>query len=179
MTVVLNLVALPIGTGGVVHKHNIVVLKIPTDKLLVETLRCVGLRLYTFATCSLWCPSELDSKRGLLDINNFEYETLLGTEFGMSKKERIMTFDSGSSHAMTLKAVDLDKDGKPIKWQVENSWGASSGHQGTIIMTDEWFDEYMFRLVVDKKYVPAKVLDVLKQKPTKLPAWDPMFTPEE
>ena len=121
----------------------------------------------------------LDSKRGLLDIANYDYEALFGTEFGMNKRERIMTYDSGSSHAMTLKAVDLDKDGKPVKWQVENSWGADSGFQGTIIMTDEWFDEYMFRLVVDKKYVPSEVLDVLKEKPTMLPAWDPMFTPEE
>lgn len=121
----------------------------------------------------------LDSKRGLLDLDNYDYESIFDVEFGMDKRERIMTFDSGSSHAMTLMAVDLDKDGKPLKWQVENSWGANSGHRGTIIMTDEWFDEYMFRLVVDKKYVPAKVLEVLKEKPTKLPAWDPMFTPEE
>ena len=121
----------------------------------------------------------LDSKRGLLDINNYDYESIFGVEFGMNKKERIMTFDSGSSHAMTLMAVDLDSNGKPVKWQVENSWGASSGHRGTIIMTDEWFNEYMFRLVVDKKYAPARVLEVLKEKPTKLPAWDPMFTPEE
>jgi bleomycin hydrolase len=46
-------------------------------------------------------------------------------------------------------------------------------------MTDKWFDEYMFRLVVDRKYVPENVMKVLKEKPTKLPAWDPMFTPEE
>ena len=90
-----------------------------------------------------------------------------------------MTFDSGSSHAMTLKAVDIDSDGNIIKWQVENSWGPTNGHFGTLIMTDEWFDEYMFRLVVNKKYVPAEVLKVLEQKPTLLPAWDPMFTPEE
>ena len=50
--------------------------------------------------------------------------------------------------------------------------GANNGH---LIMTDRWFDEYMFRLVVDKKHVPAKVLDILKQKPLPLPAWDPMF----
>ena len=121
----------------------------------------------------------LDSKRGLLDLDNYDYESIFDVEFGMDKRERIMTFDSGSSHAMTLMAVDLDKDGKPLKWQVENSWGANSGHRGTIIMTDEWFNEYMFRLVVDKKYAPARVLEVLKEKPTKLPAWDPMFTPEE
>lgn len=121
----------------------------------------------------------MDSKRGTLDLNNFDYESLMGTTFGMDKKQRIQTFASGSSHAMTLMAVDLDKDGKPRKWMVENSWGANSGYKGHLIMTDEWFDEYMFRLVVEKKYVPAKVLDILKQKPVCLPAWDPMFAPEE
>lgn len=121
----------------------------------------------------------LDSKRGTLDLKNFDYESLMGTTFGMNKKQRVQTFASGSSHAMTLMAVDLDKDGKPKKWMVENSWGAEAGYKGHLIMTDEWFDEYMFRLVVEKKYVPEKVLNVLKQKPIRLPAWDPMFAPEE
>ena len=70
-------------------------------------------------------------------------------------------------------------NGKPTKWMVENSWGATSGHNGHLIMTDEWFDEYSFRLVVDKKYVPAATLELLKQKPTLLPAWDPLFAGEE
>ena len=121
----------------------------------------------------------LDSKRGTLDLKNFDYESLMGTTFGMNKKQRVQTFASGSSHAMTLMAVDLDQDGKPKKWMVENSWGAEAGYKGHLIMTDEWFDEYMFRLVVEKKYVPEKVLNILKQKPIRLPAWDPMFAPEE
>ena len=121
----------------------------------------------------------LDSKRRTLDLKNFDYESLMGTTFGMNKKQRVQTFASGSSHAMTLMAVDLDKDGKPKKWMVENSWGAEAGYKGHLIMTDEWFDEYMFRLVVEKKYVPEKVLNILKQKPIRLPAWDPMFAPEE
>lgn len=121
----------------------------------------------------------LDSKRGTLDLKNFDYESLMGTTFGMNKKQRVQTFASGSSHAMTLMAVDLDKDGKPKKWMVENSWGAEAGYKGHLVMTDEWFNEYMFRLVVEKKYVPEKVLNILKQKPIRLPAWDPMFAPEE
>ena len=121
----------------------------------------------------------LNSKRGLLDVNNYDYESLMGTTFGMDKKERIQTFSSGSSHAMTLMAVDLDAEGRPTKWMVENSWGASSGYQGHLIMTDEWFDEYMFRLVVETKYVPADVMKLFEQKPERLPAWDPMFAPEE
>jgi len=121
----------------------------------------------------------LNSERGLLDINNYDYASLMGTSFGMNKKQRVQSFASGSSHAMTLMAVDIDKDGKPKKWMVENSWGATNGYQGHLIITDEWFNEYMFRLVVEKKYVPTKVLEILKQKPTRLPAWDPMFADEE
>ena len=97
----------------------------------------------------------------------------------MNKADRIRTFASASSHAMTLMAVDLDEQGRPKKWMVENSWGASSGHRGHLIMTDEWFDEYMFRLVVEKRFVPKKTLRLLEQKPTLLPAWDPLFAPEQ
>ena len=121
----------------------------------------------------------LDSGRGLLDIDNFDYESLMGTSFGMDKRRRVESFASGSSHAMTLMAVDLDADGKPKKWMVENSWGATNGHKGHLIMTDRWFDEDMFRRVVERKYVPQRVLDLLEQKPVRLPAWDPMFADEQ
>ena len=121
----------------------------------------------------------LNSERGLLDVNNYDYNSLMGTTFGMDKKQRIQTFASGSSHAMTLMAVDLNAAGKPTKWMVENSWGATNGYQGHLIMTDEWFDEYMFRLVVEKKFATPQVLEILKQQPTRLPAWDPMFAGEE
>ena len=123
--------------------------------------------------------TQLDSKRGLLDVNNYDFGSLMGTTFGMDKKERIQTFASMSAHAMTLMAVDLDANGKPKKWMVENSWGAASGYQGHLIMTDEWFNEYMFRLVLETKYVPKKVQDIFKQKPIQLPAWDPMFAEEK
>ena len=121
----------------------------------------------------------MDRKKGTLDIANMDYASLFRTQFPMDKKQRIQTYSSGSSHAMTLIAVDLDEAGKPRKWMVENSWGAASGYKGNLIMTDEWFDIYMFRVVVEKKYVPADVLKMLEQKPVMLPAWDPMFAPEQ
>lgn len=121
----------------------------------------------------------LNKKTGVLDVNNFDYGSLLGTDFGMNKKQRIQSFDSGSSHAMTLMAVDLDAEGKPLKWKVENSWGADYGHKGHLIMTDEWFNEYMFRVVVNRKYCTSLILETLKKKPARLPAWDPMFQGEE
>ncbi len=122
----------------------------------------------------------LDRDKGFMDMNNYDYESLFGTKFGMNKEQRVRTFASGSSHAMTLCAVDLDKDGKPLKWMVENSWGPSYGYQGNLIMTNDWFNEYMFRVVLEEKYIPANLLTMLKtQKPIMLPAWDPMFAPEQ
>lgn len=115
---------------------------------------------------------------GTLDLNNFDYESLMGITFGMNKKQRIQSFASSSSHAMTLCGVDINKNGKPLKWLLENSWGLT-GYNGYLIMTDDWFNEYMFRLVVEQKYVKKEILDLLKTESVKLPPWDPMFALEE
>ncbi|MEA3505287.1 MAG: C1 family peptidase [Bacteroidota bacterium] len=122
---------------------------------------------------------QLDRNRGVLSINNYNYGALLDVNFGMNKTERIQTFASGSSHGMTLVGVDLDKDGDVKKWLIENSWGASNGFKGHLIMTDKWYDEYMFRVVINKKYISEEVLKILDQKPVFLPPWDPMFAPEK
>ena len=121
----------------------------------------------------------VNARRSLLDIANYDYESLFGVKFTMDKKQRVQTHASGSSHAMTLIAVNVDEDGKADKWMVENSWGPDSGVHGCIVMTDEWFREYMFRVVAEKKYIPADILKMLDQKPILLPSWDPMFAPED
>ncbi|MDO4217200.1 MAG: C1 family peptidase [Bacteroidales bacterium] len=121
----------------------------------------------------------LNRDKGFMDPNNYDYASLMGTTFNMDKKQRVSTFASGSSHAMTLCAVDLDQNGNPKKWMVENSWGSSYGYQGFLIMSNDWFNEYMFRVVLEEKYIPSKTLELLKQKPIMLPAWDPMFASEE
>ena len=156
--------------------QNWVYLNLPMEKIKEMAIASIKDNTALYFSCDV--GKFLDRPRGVADLRNFDYESLMGVSFGMDKKERILTHASGSTHAMTLIAVDL-KDGKPVKWMVENSWGAASGYQGNIIMTDEWFDEYMFRLVVEKKYVPADVMAKMSQKPILLPAWDPMFAPEE
>ena len=158
--------------------HNWLYVNLPVERIKEMAIASIKDNTAMYFSCDV--GKFLDRKKGVLDIANFDYESLMGVTFGMDKKERVQTHASGSSHAMTLIAVDIcEETGKPVKWMVENSWGPSSGYQGCLIMTDEWFNEYMFRLVVEKKYVPADVLEMLEQKPTLLPAWDPMFAPEE
>ena len=156
--------------------HNWLYINLPIERIKEMAIASIKDNTAMYFSCDV--GKFANSKKGVLDINNFDYESLMGVTFGMDKKERVQTHASGSSHAMTLIAVDI-VEGKPVKWMVENSWGPASGYKGCLIMTDEWFNEYMFRLVVEKKYVPADVLEMLNQTPVQLPAWDPMFAPEE
>jgi bleomycin hydrolase len=156
--------------------HNWLYVNLPVERIKEMAIASIKDNVAMYFSCDV--GKFYSSKKGVLDLANFDYESLMGVSFGMDKKERVQTHASGSSHAMTLIAVDI-VDGKPAKWMVENSWGPSSGYKGCLIMTDEWFDEYMFRLVVEKKYVPADVLEMLNQTPVQLPAWDPMFAAEE
>ena len=158
--------------------HNWLYVNLPVERIKEMAIASIKDNTAMYFSCDV--GKFIDRKKGVLDIANFDYESLMGVTFGMDKKERVQTHASGSSHAMTLIAVDVcEETGKPVKWMVENSWGPASGYQGCLIMTDEWFNEYMFRLVVEKKYVPEDILKMLEQEPTLLPAWDPMFAPEE
>ncbi len=153
--------------------RNWTYINLPTEDIKKMAIKSIKDSTMMYFSCDV--GKFLDRDRGVLDVDNFDYESLMGTTFGMNKADRIRTYASASSHAMTLVAVDLDAQGKPVKWLVENSWGPGA-NDGHLIMTDKWFDEYMFRLVVNKKYVDAETLKILDQKPVKLPAWDPMFS---
>ena len=155
---------------------NWVYLNLPIEEVKALAIASIKDNKAMYFSCDV--GKFLLSKKGTLDINNFDYESLMGVEFPMNKEERVRSFASGSSHAMTLIAVDLDEEGNAKKWMVENSWGPQAGWKGNLIMTNEWFEEYMFRVVVNKKYFPAETLKLLEQKPIMLPSWDPMFAPE-
>ena len=158
--------------------HNWKYVNLPMDdieQMAIAALRD-GRKLYS----SYDVGKMLDRKRGYADTENYDYGSLFDTTFPMTKAERIATFDSGSTHAMTLTAVDLDKKGRATKWKVENSWGASWGQQqGCLIMTDRWLREYMFRLVVPNEYVPQKVMQAYQSAPVMVMPEDPLFMPDE
>ncbi len=122
---------------------------------------------------------QLSKDDGTLDLRNFDYENLFGVEFNMTRSQRMLTHQSGSTHGMALCGFDVDRSDNPTKWKLENSWGSSYGNKGYLTMTDEWFTEYFFRLVINKKYLNKKVLDVLKQEPISVPFYNPAFSSDE
>ncbi|CAL7950263.1 unnamed protein product [Xylocopa violacea] len=118
------------------------------------------------------------AKQGIQDMKAYDFELMFGTDIqvNLTKADRLLYGDSMMMHAMTLTAVSIDNEGKIKRFRVENSWGDDQGQKGYLLLTADWFSEFVFEAVIDKKLVPADILDVFKQEPVTLPAWDPMGT---
>lgn len=115
-----------------------------------------------------------NSRKGIMDTDLVDYELGFNVKLGMSKAERLLTGESQMTHAMVLTAVHLDKDNKPVRWRVENSWSDAAGTDGYFVMSDKWMDEFCYQAVIDTSVLHKDVRDVLKQDPKVLPLWDPM-----
>ncbi|KAJ3125410.1 hypothetical protein HK098_000305 [Nowakowskiella sp. JEL0407] len=111
---------------------------------------------------------------GVMDLKAFRYDLAFGMGFNMTKAERLQYGESQMTHAMVFTGVDLNNKGKPTRWRVENSWGVTSGEKGFESMTDAWFEEYTFQVVVPRSMLPKEVEDVLTKPAIELPPWDPM-----
>lgn len=148
-------------------------LNLPNEDLKTAALASIKNNEPLYASCDV--GKQFNRENGILDPQMFDYESLLGVKLDMDKKARILTRQSGSAHAMTIVGCDTDENDKPLKWEFENSWGSSNGHNGYLTFTDKWFDEYMFRAVIHKKHLNAKALESLKTKPVQLPVWDYMY----
>lgn len=111
---------------------------------------------------------------GVMDMDLFDFKLFYGTDFPMTKADRLEYGDSAMTHAMVFTGVDLDEKGNPRKWRVENSWGKKRSDKGYDIMTESWFDEYNYEIVVHKKYLSDEQLNIYNREPVKLPPWDPM-----
>lgn len=111
---------------------------------------------------------------GIMDLNIYDFKDFLQVDFPMNKAERLDYGQSLMTHAMVFQGVNLSKDGSPTRWRVENSWGDDKGKKGYFVMSDEWFTEYMYQVVVNKKYLTKEQADILNTEAIELQPWDPM-----
>lgn len=151
---------------------NWVYLNLPNDVIKKAAISSIKANEAMYASCDVAMYNSAD---GVCHPEMFDYSSLFGVKLDMDKKARILTRESASAHAMTLMAIDTDENDQPLKWQFENSWGPTAGHNGYMTFTDKWFDEYMFRIVINKKYLDDESSKAAKQKSITLPAWDYMF----
>jgi len=127
---------------------------------------------------AVWFGSDVgqfsDRKGGYLTSDILQIGELFNTEFGMTKEERLDYGDSMMTHAMVITGVDLDENGRPVRWKVENSWGDDVGKKGFYVMDDKWFGEYAFQILLEKKYFSEQQRAAFETEPVMLKPWDPM-----
>ena len=127
----------------------------------------------------VWFGSDVafyrDRQRGIWDDNAFDYLSTFNLDLKTNKSDMLDYFISAMGHAMVITGVNL-VDGKPTKWKIENSWGADNGFDGYYIMSDSFFDSFVYQAVILKKYLNEKELEALKEEPIELDPWDPMGT---
>ncbi|RMC59691.1 aminopeptidase C [Lactobacillus sp. ESL0259] len=128
----------------------------------------------------VWFGSNVgkDSERqlGLLDTNIYKRDELFDVDFSMSKADKLDSSESMMDHAMVITGVDLVDD-KPTKWKIENSWGEKPGFKGYFVMSDSWFDDFVYQAVINKKFLPDDLrtaFDEGAKDPIQLLPWDPM-----
>lgn len=158
--------------GNVVGGERIVYLNVDLDTMKQAAIAQMQNGQPVWFGCDV--GKHLERKLGVMDLDLFDYRSVYGPFETMSKAERLMYGQSQMTHAMVFTGVDLDPSGKPKKWRVENSWGDENGDKGFYQMTDAWFDEYNYEVVVDRSYVPESALAALGQEPIELDPWDPM-----
>lgn len=130
---------------------------------------------------AVWFGSDIsqmsDRKTGIMDTKLYDLNGLFNIDLSMTKAQRLDYGESMMNHAMVITGVDLNNDQQPTKWKVENSWGEKVGTKGYFVMSDAWFDQFVYQLVIDKQYLPEKLQQVYEQEkdaPKVLAPWDPM-----
>ena len=115
--------------------------------------------------------------QGIWDPASFVYgEFLGGLDQTLTKEDRLDYRESAMNHAMVLTGVNLDENGRPNRWKIENSWGEEVGYRGYYVASDAWFDDFTYQIIINKKYLSQEQLSQYEETPILLPPWDPMGT---
>ena len=157
--------------GNVVEGQIITYLNVSLDEMKNSAIKSLKNNEAVWFGCDVGKMFHRDL--GVMDNTLYDYESFFGVDSNMDKATRLEYGDSQMTHAMLFTGVDIENN-KSKKWRVENSWGSKGGDKGYYLMTDEWFDEYNYEVVVDKKYLSKKTLKLFEQKAIELNPWDPM-----
>lgn len=157
--------------GNVQGGRPVIYLNLDNDELKQLTIAQMQAGEPVWFGCDVGKMSDRDG--GHLDTALYDYAGALNGTFQMTKAERLDYRESCLTHAMVFVGVNL-VDGKPNRWKVENSWGCDPGKDGIFVMSDPWFDEYMYQVVIHKKFLSEEQRKAFEQEPIELDPWDPM-----
>ncbi|NEG70415.1 C1 family peptidase [Bifidobacterium choloepi] len=163
-------------TGEVLGaRRDLHYLNVPIDVMKQATIEQLKSGEPVWFGCDV--TQDSDFQKGIMALDLYDTQSMFGIKYTQDKGERFLYNQSLPTHAMLIAGVDLDADGKPVRWKVENSWGTTAhgkpvGHEGYFIMDDSWFDEYNYEVAVHKEYLPEEYRKALATEPEVLPYWN-------
>ena len=159
--------------GNVIEGKEVKHLNLTIEDLKAAVLAQLKDGMPVWFGCDVGKDSFSEDGRAMLDTKVSNYDELFGLDLQMTKADALDYYQSQMTHAMTFTGVEV-KDGKSLRFKVENSWGDKFGYKGHYTMTDEWFDKYVYQAVVNKKYLSKDMQKAYDKDPVVLKPWDPM-----
>ena len=161
--------------GNVVEAGGVRYLNLPVERLKELAVAQLQDGLPVWFGCDV--AQSFIRDEGIMDTASLDVDGLFGfpVEGCLDRAERLDYGESLMTHAMVLEGVNLDAAGKPTLWKVENSWGDKRAKDGFDSITDAWFDQYVYQVVVDKRFLSDSERKTYEtEEPTVLAPWDPM-----
>ena len=161
--------------GNVVEAGGVRYLNLPVERLKELAVAQLQDGLPVWFGCDV--AQSFIRDEGIMDTASLDVDGLFGfpVEDCLDRAERLDYGESLMTHAMVLEGVNLDAAGNPTLWKVENSWGDKRAKDGFDSITDAWFDQYVYQVVVDKRFLSDSERKTYEtEEPTVLAPWDPM-----
>jgi bleomycin hydrolase len=158
---------------GNVKEQHVKWLNLPMSRIKELTKMSIDSNMPVWFGCDV--GNEFDKESGIHAKNIIDYEMFMSTHFHLSKEDRLRMYLSLPTHAMIILGY-YEEDSKIERWKIENSWGKNYGSDGYLLMTDEWFSDYVFEVIIHRSKLSTFEKKILNSNPTVVPMYDPLGT---
>ena len=151
------------GSRGAYDAPDWTFLNLPMEELEAIGIKSLaaGERFYFTADTDAYS----DKPAGVYSLDTYDIPSL-------TKEELFRSYGAVSAHAMAMCGVKVADDGTPERWVAQNSFGLKRGPDGLAVMDREWWQTYMFRMVVKTENLTPQQQTMRELTPETIPYWN-------
>ncbi len=151
------------GSRGAYDAPDWTFLNLPMEELEAIGIKSLaaGERFYFTADTDAYS----DKPAGVYSLDTYDIPSL-------TKEELFRSYGAVSAHAMAMCGVKVADDGTPERWVAQNSFGLKRGPDGLAVMDREWWQTYMFRMVVKTENLTPQQQTMQELTPETIPYWN-------
>ena len=117
----------------------------------------------------------IDKTTGMMDDNTFNISDVLNISYSFLKGEQLEYYQSVMNHAMLIVGI-ISKQQEIVGFKVEDSHGNQVGRNGYFYMSLDWFEKYVYQVVIDEQYLSINERKLLDEEGICIMPWNPIGT---